>query len=36
MGDAAEDRAQAEQLPEGDVIRVLLEQHAQVHDLFSK
>ena len=36
MGDAAEDRAQAEQLPEGDVIRILLEQHAQVRELFSR
>jgi hemerythrin superfamily protein len=36
MGDAAEDRAKAEQLPEGDVIRLLLEQHAQVRDLFAE
>jgi hemerythrin superfamily protein len=36
MGDAAEDRAKAEQLPEGDVIRILLEQHAQVRDLFAE
>lgn len=34
MGDSAEDRAKAAKLPEGDVIRVLLEQHAQVRDLF--
>lgn len=34
MGDAAEDRARAAELPEGDVIRVLLEQHAQIRDLF--
>jgi hemerythrin superfamily protein len=34
MGDAAEDRRKAEQLPEGDVIRVLLEQHARIRDLF--
>jgi hemerythrin superfamily protein len=34
MGDATEDRAQAAQLPEGDVIRVLLEQHARIRDLF--
>jgi hemerythrin superfamily protein len=36
MGDAAEDRAKAEALPEGDVIRILLEQHAQVRDLFAE
>lgn len=36
MGDAAEDRAEAATLPEGDVIRVLLEQHAQIRDLFSE
>ena len=35
MTEAAEDRAKAAQLPEGDVVRILLEQHAQVHDLFS-
>jgi hemerythrin superfamily protein len=34
MGDAAEDRAKATELPEGDVIRVLLEQHARIRDLF--
>ena len=34
MGDAAEDRAKASQLPEGDVIRILLEQHARIRDLF--
>ena len=34
MGDAAEDRAKAAELPEGDVIRVLLEQHARIRDLF--
>jgi hemerythrin superfamily protein len=34
MGDAAEDRAKAAQLPEGDVIRVLLEQHARIRELF--
>lgn len=34
MGDAAEDRAKAAKLPEGDVIRVLLEQHAAIRDLF--
>ena len=36
MGDAVEDRAKAEELPEGDVIRILLEQHAQVRDLFAE
>lgn len=36
MGDPAEDRAKAAQLPEGDVIRLLLEQHAQVRELFSQ
>jgi hemerythrin superfamily protein len=35
MGDATEDRAKAAELPEGDVIRVLLEQHARVRELFS-
>src|SRR3954469_24733588 len=34
MGDATQDRAKAAELPEGDVIRVLLEQHARVRDLF--
>lgn len=34
MGDAAEDRMKAAQLPEGDVIRILLEQHARIRDLF--
>jgi hemerythrin superfamily protein len=36
MGDAAEDRAKAQELPEGDVVRILLEQHAQVRDLFAE
>ncbi len=36
MGSAAEDRQKAAQLPEGDVIRFLLNQHAQVHDLFDE
>ncbi len=36
MGDAAEDRARAAELPAGDVIRILLEQHARVHDLFDQ
>lgn len=34
MGDAAEDRMNAALLPEGDVIRLLLEQHARIRDLF--
>jgi hemerythrin superfamily protein len=36
MGDAAEDRAKAAELPEGDVIRVLLEQHSRIRELFSE
>lgn len=36
MGDAAGDRARAQELPEGDIVRILLEQHAQVRDLFSE
>jgi hemerythrin superfamily protein len=36
MGDAAEDRAKAQELPEGDVVRILLEQHARVRDLFAQ
>jgi hypothetical protein len=36
MGEAQQDRAQAQQLPEGDVVRVLLEQHARVRDLFAQ
>src|SRR4051812_30995106 len=35
MGDAAQDRAQAAELPEGDVVRVLLEQHARIRELFA-
>jgi hemerythrin superfamily protein len=35
VGDAAEDRTKAAQLPEGDVIRLLLEQHARIRDLFA-
>ena len=35
MGDAAQDRLKAAQLPEGDVIRVLLEQHARIRALFT-
>src|SRR5215218_5935923 len=36
MGDAAEDRARAAQLPEGDVVRVLYQQHARIRDLFGQ
>jgi hemerythrin superfamily protein len=36
MGDAAEDRRKAAELPEGDVVRVLLEQHARIRDLFTE
>lgn len=36
MGTATEDRAKAGQLPEGDVIRLLLEQHALIQDLFAE
>jgi hemerythrin superfamily protein len=35
MGDPAQDRMKAAQLPEGDVIRVLLEQHARIRELFT-
>ena len=36
MGDATQDRAKAAELPEGDVIRILLEQHARIRELFSE
>jgi len=36
MGSAAEDRQKASQLPQGDVIRFLLNQHAQIRDLFDE
>jgi hypothetical protein len=36
MGDAQEDRAEAATLPEGDIIRLLLEQHAQIKELFQR
>jgi hemerythrin superfamily protein len=36
MSDAAADRAQAMELPEDDVIRVLLLQHARIRDLFDE
>jgi hypothetical protein len=35
MGNATEDRAKAGSLPQGDVIRVLLEQHARIRELFA-
>ena len=35
MADAMQDRAKAAQLPEGGVIRVLLEQHARIRELFA-
>jgi len=34
MGTPAEDRAKAAELPDGDVIRILLEQHARIRELF--
>lgn len=34
MSDAAEEKAKAAQLPEGDVIRTLLEQHVRIRGLF--
>ncbi|GAB3764577.1 hemerythrin domain-containing protein [Microlunatus parietis] len=36
MGTAVEDRQKAARLPEGDVIGVLLNQHAQIKDLFAE
>ena len=36
MGNATEDRRKAAELPDGDVIRVLLNQHARIHDLFDE
>ncbi len=36
MSGASQDRQQAAQLPQGDVIRVLLEQHARIQDLFAQ
>jgi hypothetical protein len=35
MVDPAQDRLEAAQLPEGDVIRILLEQHARIRELFT-
>ncbi|WGL53015.1 hemerythrin domain-containing protein [Nocardioides sp. BP30] len=36
MGDANEDRAKAQALPDGDAIGMLLEQHARIRDLFDQ
>ncbi|MFR0357347.1 hemerythrin domain-containing protein [Streptomyces sediminimaris] len=36
MGDAQKDLDQAARLPEGDVVAVLLEQHARIRELFGK
>lgn len=36
MADAAKHRAKAHDLPEGDAVRVLLEQHARIVDLFGE
>jgi len=36
MGDATEDLQKAHELPEGDVIRALLEQHARIRGLFAE
>lgn len=36
MGDVVEDMDKAQQLPEGDIIRVLLEQHARIRSLFAE
>lgn len=36
MGDSTEDRKKAAALPEGDVVRVLLMQHAQIRDQFEE
>jgi hemerythrin superfamily protein len=36
VSNATTDRTKADQLPEGDVIRILLEQHARIRDLFTE
>lgn len=36
MSSAGSDRVTAEQLPEGDAVRLLLEQHARVRELFAR
>src|SRR3954471_20406160 len=35
MGQADQELAQAASLPEGDVVRILLEQHARIRELFA-
>ncbi|MEU1593223.1 hemerythrin domain-containing protein [Streptomyces sp. NPDC005708] len=36
MGSATKEREEAAKLPEGDVVRILLEQHARIRDLFGE
>jgi len=36
MNSATMERALAAKLPEGDVVRILLEQHARIRDLFAE
>jgi hemerythrin superfamily protein len=36
MGNAAEDRTKAAQYPDGDVLRVLYEQHGRIRELFAE
>jgi hemerythrin superfamily protein len=36
MSAAAQERSRAAELPEGDVVRLLLEQHARIRDLFTE
>ncbi|MEB3369778.1 hemerythrin domain-containing protein [Saccharopolyspora mangrovi] len=36
MSSAQAERAEAARLPEGDVVRILLEQHAEIRDLFAE
>lgn len=36
MNEAEKERAEAAKLPEGDVVAILLEQHARIRDLFSE
>ncbi|MGV9566722.1 hemerythrin domain-containing protein [Streptomyces sp. NPDC003480] len=36
MSNATMERAEAARLPEGDVVRILLEQHARIRDLFAE
>ena len=35
MGSVTVDRAKAEKLPEGDIVRMLLDQHARIRELFT-